>query len=79
MSVEPNTGTLQVHTPLLTLSQILSDEVSKALVPQSVPAVPMARAIPCDVHLHAECGTEDGEEHGAVPAEDRAAWAVSGG
>lgn len=64
---------LVLHTPRLTLSQILSEEVSNAL---SFPSASIPSALSylglCDVQLKAESGTEDGEQHGGVAAEDRA-------
>lgn len=63
-----------LHTPRLTLSQILSEPVSNALLFPSA-SIPSAVRYPgpCDVQLKAESGTEDGEQHGSVAAEDRAA------
>src|SRR5689334_9981500 len=66
-----------VRTPLLIVFQTLSDEVSKALLSQSAScqsAYPSR--VRWSVQLHAESGAEDGEQHGRVAAEDRAASAV---
>lgn len=74
----------RVRTPRLMLSQILSDEVSKALLPQSASChVCNPRRVWGNVQLHAEGGAENGEQHSGVAAEDRAAadgqWCAVGG
>ena len=53
--------------------QILSDPVSKALLSWISTLSFRGVLLDCDVQLHAEGGAEDGEQHGGVAAEDRAA------
>ncbi|KAH5163544.1 hypothetical protein HBH69_008400 [Parastagonospora nodorum] len=61
---------------------ILSDPVSKALL-SWISTLSFRVLLRFDVQLHAEGGAEDGEQHGGVAAEDRAAGddilAVNGG
>jgi hypothetical protein len=59
-------------TPLLRVLQILSDPVSKALLCW-ISTLSFRVLLRFDVQLHAEGGAKDGEQHGGVAAEDRAA------
>lgn len=65
--------TRPIHTPWLTLSHILDDPVSKALLPRiSIPFHQPGPSSQDHVQLYAESRDEDGAQHDRVTPEEGA-------